>query len=150
VKAADDRRHVAVESTPDIFEAIAAEPSQQGHRRLLVIDDASAGEALRVALRGELLVIHAVAERSVLDRLYEDLRHVAPVTVRTAMRPPSVQDALTEEEAELLRHLAAGRTLGEAAGALHLSRRTAHRRLSVAKSKLGVQTTIEAVAFLAQ
>ncbi len=41
--------------------------------------------------------------------------------------------------------LAAGRTLGEAAGQLHLARRSADRRLAAARTRLGVATTSAAV-----
>jgi DNA-binding NarL/FixJ family response regulator len=41
--------------------------------------------------------------------------------------------------------LAAGRTLGRAAGELHLSRRTTDRRLRSAWEKLGAWSTSEAI-----
>jgi DNA-binding NarL/FixJ family response regulator len=52
---------------------------------------------------------------------------------------------LTGEERRLLELLAAGQALGEAAEALHLSRRTADRRMAAARGKLGVRSTAEAV-----
>jgi DNA-binding CsgD family transcriptional regulator len=52
---------------------------------------------------------------------------------------------LTCDERRLLELLAEGRALGEAAEALHLSRRTADRRLAAARGKLDVRTTAEAV-----
>ena len=55
-----------------------------------------------------------------------------------------------QDAAELLRRLASGMSLGEAAMALHLSRRTADRRLAAARRQLRVETTAEAlVAFAA-
>lgn len=52
---------------------------------------------------------------------------------------------LDAEERRLLRLLAEGATLCEAARSLHLSRRTCARRLASAKAKLGARTTVEAV-----
>ncbi len=52
---------------------------------------------------------------------------------------------LSGEQRELLRLVAAGLPLGEAARRLNLSRRTADRRLSAARRALGVGTTTEAV-----
>jgi DNA-binding CsgD family transcriptional regulator len=52
---------------------------------------------------------------------------------------------LTAEERDLLALLADGQTLGAAARSLHLSRRTADRRLAGARAKLGVASTAEAV-----
>ena len=52
---------------------------------------------------------------------------------------------LTSEERRLLELLARGEALGEAAETLHLSRRTADRRLAAARGKLAVHTTAEAV-----
>jgi DNA-binding CsgD family transcriptional regulator len=53
--------------------------------------------------------------------------------------------SLHPEEQRLLRLLAAGATLCEAAAALHVSRRTCARRLASAKAKLGAGSTVEAV-----
>jgi DNA-binding NarL/FixJ family response regulator len=47
----------------------------------------------------------------------------------------------------LISHIAAGATLGQAAHALHLSRRTADRRLAQARRALGVDRTVAAIAF---
>ena len=138
--------HVAVESTAEDFLAIAAEPALAHHRQIVVTGAASAVEALRVALRGELVLIHASAERGTLDRLYEDLRRLGGIAVRSGPRPPSGLDRLSGDEAALLRLLASGRTLRGAAGELHIGPRTADRRLASARAKLGVATTIEAVA----
>jgi DNA-binding CsgD family transcriptional regulator len=54
---------------------------------------------------------------------------------------------LTCEERRLLELLADGQALGEAAETLHVSRRTADRRLAAAREKLGVHSTAEAVVF---
>jgi DNA-binding NarL/FixJ family response regulator len=46
----------------------------------------------------------------------------------------------------LLRALAEGSTVAEAARRLHLSLRGAHRRLASARTQLGVSTTQQAIA----
>jgi len=53
---------------------------------------------------------------------------------------------VSDEWRHLLRLLADGWTLGEAASELGLSRRTADRRLDAARRELGTATTAEAVA----
>lgn len=51
------------------------------------------------------------------------------------------------EARALIGRIAAGDTLGEAAHALHLSRRTADRRLAHARRALGVERTVVAIAW---
>jgi DNA-binding NarL/FixJ family response regulator len=60
---------------------------------------------------------------------------------------PRVGDArnLRPEELRLLDLLSAGSSLAEAAAALHVSVRTAARRLAEIRASLGVRTTAEAV-----
>lgn len=63
--------------------------------------------------------------------------------------PPADHDHLSEMEADaraILRGLAHGKTLGQAAGELGLSRRTADRRLAHARCALGTDRTVVAVA----
>lgn len=50
----------------------------------------------------------------------------------------------SEERRKLLHLIGVGNSVGEAARALHLSRRTATRRLSEARAELGVATNAEA------
>lgn len=102
-------------------------------------DDAA--EALEMAVRGAGVVIHARTELSVVVRLVHDLGRLGPVEYRTG-------DELTDEQRRLLELLARGSTLDEAAAALHVSRRTAARRLAAAKKTLGVSTTVQAVLTL--
>lgn len=104
---------------------------------------ADAAEALLAAVAGAGLVIHARSGRTVTDRLVDDLRRFGPVDHRTA--DPETGTELTADERGLLDGLAAGKTLGQAAAELHLSRRTADRRLASARKKLGAATTAEAV-----
>jgi DNA-binding NarL/FixJ family response regulator len=53
---------------------------------------------------------------------------------------------LDEDARAILRCLAEGQTLGQAASTLNLSRRTADRRLAEARRALGVERTVEAVS----
>jgi DNA-binding NarL/FixJ family response regulator len=105
---------------------------------------ADASAALLAVLDGAAIVMHACAPPEILDRLLGDLRHVGPVDHRRDSEPAS--PTLDAEARELLALLAQGRTLGAAAAALGLSRRTADRRLAEARTALGVERTVEAVA----
>ena len=108
-----------------------------------VVDAAGAAEALLAAVAGAGLVVHARADRAVVDRLVDDLRRLDSVEHDTIDAEPGPE--LTAEERRLLDRLAAGRTLGQAAAELNLSRRTADRRLASARTKLGAATTAEAI-----
>lgn len=108
-----------------------------------VADAADAAEALLAAVAGAGLVVHARARRSVVDRLVDDLRRLGPVEHLTGELEPGSE--LTVDERRLLELLAAGKTLGQAAADLALSRRTADRRLASARKKLGAATTAEAI-----
>lgn len=108
-----------------------------------VVDDAaSAAEALLAAVGGAGLIIEARADRDLVDRLVDDLRRLGPVEHCTHEPGFAV---LTAEERDLLALLADGLTLGAAARSLHVSRRTADRRLAGARARLGVESTAEAV-----
>jgi DNA-binding CsgD family transcriptional regulator len=58
---------------------------------------------------------------------------------------PDAKRALDDEQQRLLRLLGGGLSVIEAARRLHLSRRTAERRLAEARSALGAATNAEAV-----
>lgn len=140
-------RVTAIDANEATYLALREEVSMLD--RTGVVDDSeSAAGALRLALGGADLVIHAVAARPVLDRLYEDLQRLGAVEVLTALVSPSPGDRLEGDGRELLALLAQGLTLSEAATTLHLSLRTANRRLAAARTTLGVATTIEAIAVL--
>jgi DNA-binding NarL/FixJ family response regulator len=109
----------------------------------VVADAGDAAAALLSAVWGGGVVIHAKAPAEVIERLVEDLRRLGPVDYRTGERP--TEPALTTQERSLLELLAEGITLGQAAERLHLSRRTADRRLAAARSKLGASSTAEAL-----
>ena len=100
--------------------------------------------ALLAALAGQGLVVHATADRHVIDRLVDDLRRLGAVDHRVleTVAAPDVDG----EARQLLGLLAEGQSLGEAAVTLGLSRRTADRRLAEARRMLGTDRTSEAIA----
>jgi DNA-binding CsgD family transcriptional regulator len=109
------------------------------------IDDAEqAGAAIEALTRGVGLAVAVRVTGDLRHRTLEDLHRLgavqtaAPLTVRPA-------GLLDEEQRRLLAALAAGATVTEAARQLHLSRRTANRRLTAIRERLGVQSTAEAI-----
>ncbi|MGI8683951.1 MAG: hypothetical protein ACR2MO_02425 [Acidimicrobiales bacterium] len=104
---------------------------------------ADAERAVLAAVCGAGLVLEASAGREVLDRLCDDLRRLGPV--RHLLAEPAGAAVLGAEERALLGLLLGGTSLGEAARALRMSRRTADRRLSSARRALGASTTAEAM-----
>jgi DNA-binding NarL/FixJ family response regulator len=120
----------------------ADRPSPTEVRAGAVADAASAGRAVLAVLAGAGLVVHATAGGDLIDRLLDDLRHIGQVDHRTG----AGSAAVSHEARAILGRLATGETLGEAAHALHLSRRTADRRLAEARRALGVERTVEAIA----
>lgn len=115
--AEGQRLHVAVIATPE-----------------------DAADAVLAALDGADLVLACTAPDEVVDALVDDLWHLGTVE---HVATPGV--ALSAEQVALLSRLGAGDSLGEAATRLHLSRRTADRRLAQVRAALGVRTTAEAV-----
>jgi DNA-binding CsgD family transcriptional regulator len=103
---------------------------------------ADAAASLLCAVWGAGLVLDVVASQDVVERLCEDLRRIGAVDYRSG-EPDG--DELTHDERALLELLAEGATLGAAASALHLSRRTADRRVASARQKLGAETTAQAI-----
>jgi DNA-binding NarL/FixJ family response regulator len=140
---------LGVEGPGELFAAIRDSTAAAGRHPVVVADERAAVAALRLALEGRDLLIHAVAERPILDRLYDDLRRLGSVEVRTASTAEAEPPVLADDEAALLELLADGRTLREAAAELHLSLRTADRRLASARTRLHVSTTAEAVLAVA-
>jgi DNA-binding CsgD family transcriptional regulator len=114
----------------------------------VIATDEEASAALLLAARGAGLVV-AVHETTaegapLLPRFFEDLRHLGPVTLR-GVEPLVPSASLDPEQAALLELLARGTSVADAARELHVSRRTAQRRLVAARQALGVRTTAEAV-----
>jgi DNA-binding CsgD family transcriptional regulator len=110
----------------------------------LVRSAEDAAAAMLAVLDGAGVIIHASAPPEVQDRLIGDLRHIGPVDHRRDQGQS--EPALEDDARQILAILAQGRTLGEAAAAVGLSRRTADRRLAQARAALGVERTVEAVA----
>lgn len=108
---------------------------------------ADAAEAVLAAVGGARLVIDCVAPREVVDQLCDDLRRLGELAHRVGEEgaPP-----LAPEQQALLALLLGGATLGQAAQALHIARRTADRRLASARAALGVETTSAAIAAAAR
>lgn len=130
-----------------IERAIGRVPSPHLVLVLPVTGPEDARLAVQIALRGFSVLVRNEAPRDVADRLYDDLRRFGRIEVRSvAMAPPDA--ALSRDERDLLELLARGMSLGDAASALHLSRRTADRRLASARRTLGASTTPEAIARL--
>jgi DNA-binding NarL/FixJ family response regulator len=121
--------------------SVSAEPGAAEVRDTVVADSAAAAEAVLAAVSGYGLLVDARAERDVLDRLCDDLRRLGHLDHRV-----TVATVLTPEQHALLSLLATGATLGAAATRLHLSRRSADRRLAAAREAFGVESTSAAVA----
>jgi DNA-binding NarL/FixJ family response regulator len=113
-----------------------------------VEDERGAEQAVLAALAGAQVVVAATAQREVIDRMCDDLRRLGPLDHR--ITDSESEPVLSGEERALLDRLLAGDSLGEAAAAVHLSRRTADRRLASARQALGVTTTAELLAAAAK
>lgn len=112
-----------------------------------VASRADAADAVLAAVSGARLVIDAEAPREVVDQLCDDLRRLGELEHRVGAPAPA---PLAPEEQALLALLLGGAKLGQAAAALHISRRTADRRLAAARAALGVETTSAAMAAAAR
>jgi DNA-binding CsgD family transcriptional regulator len=148
--AADAVREAIAESTAD--GALVERSWRVAHTGTTVCvgrvaNVADAGHAVLAAVRGARLVISAEAPRDVIDQLCDDLRRLGDLDHRVG---PSPTPGLSAEQRALLAHLLAGATLGQAARTLHLSRRTADRRLAAARAALGARTTAEALRIVAE
>jgi len=145
--------HVVVEgSEHDYDDAIAALSgpvvrgfggSGPGTRSGAVTSAEDAAAALLAAVAGARLVVHALADRETIDRFVDDLRRLGEVDHRVGVRDA---DVLTKEQRVLMRSLAGGASIAEAAALANVSRRTADRRIAEVRRALGAGTTAEAVA----
>lgn len=118
-----------------------------------VVGDQDASAAVLAALAGAELIIDAsgAADGAIVDGLCDDLRRLGNVVHRTAQPAAADTDpveGLSDDELALLVRLGRGLSLGAAAADLHLSRRTADRRLAEARRRLGARATAQAVALL--
>lgn len=102
-----------------------------------VADEEAAQRAVLAALDGADLLLCCTADDETTDRLLDDLGRLGTVHHESV--------SLTTEQVALLTRLHTGQSLGAAAAAEHLSRRTADRRLAEARAALGVRTTAEAL-----
>lgn len=115
-----------------------------------VIDRPELAEAavLVAAWGGGLLVaVDGLAEHA-RHRLLDDLHRIGPVDRSAAV--PLATDPAENDGLRLLDLIAEGRSLGEAARELNMSRRTADRRLAAARAALGVGSTAAAIAALSK
>jgi DNA-binding NarL/FixJ family response regulator len=106
-----------------------------------VVDEDTAGAVLLAAARGVAVVVAVDLPPASEARFVDDLARVADMQARQE----ATSDALGGEHIALLEALAAGLTVAAAARRVGLSSRTAVRRLSEARDRLGAATNTEAV-----
>jgi DNA-binding NarL/FixJ family response regulator len=106
-----------------------------------------AAAALNAAVHGIGVLAHAGEDGRVVERFFDDLCRLGPVECRSDARD-SRSVPLDRETTRLLTFLREGLSVGEAARRVHISRRTADRRLAAARALLGVDTTAEAIVHL--
>jgi len=113
-------------------------------RQAAVLTEEDAGRVVLEALGGASLAVEPGTDPELVDRIQGDLRRLGRLDA-ISIEPDDRRPELGSDATALLGLLAAGKSLGEAAGALHLSRRTADRRLAEARAALGVATSAEAL-----
>lgn len=109
-----------------------------------VDDRSTAAAAVLAAARGAGVVAAIDPETELAVELGADLAQLGPVCWEVA-RPAVESLGLTPDQRDVLRLVAEGLTLREAAEQLFLSMRTAERRLAQARKALGVTSTAQAV-----
>lgn len=107
-----------------------------------IADADDAALAIEALSRGVDLVVSVVVEGDLRLRTLEDLHRLATVT---GVSQPE-DHGLDDVHRRLLDALAEGSTVTEAARGLHLSRRTANRRLAEVRDRLAVTSNAEAIA----
>ena len=124
---------------------VTAEPGLRRPRPpASVRTEADAARVVLEALRGATVAVESGTDPDLVERIRGDLRRLGrddAISIESGER----RAELGADAAGLLDMLATGRSLGEAASSLHLSRRTADRRLAEARVALGVATTAEAL-----
>ena len=133
-------RFIVLEMTDAATVEAAAAELDAEVRHVAGADDAA--QAVLAAVRGACIVVITTAPREVVDELCDDLGRLGIVDHRIG---PVHGPILSPEERALLARLLAGATLGDAARALHISRRTADRRLAAARATLAAGSTPEAL-----
>jgi DNA-binding CsgD family transcriptional regulator len=108
----------------------------------VVADLDGARSAVLDAARGLTVVAYVPdASPALVDLLRLDLGRLGGVTVIDNADGPATAVPLDPQIRELLELLISGSSLGDAAKQLHLSRRTADRRLAEARRLLGARST---------
>jgi DNA-binding NarL/FixJ family response regulator len=122
-------------------------PPDRARRALICVGRLSGEDDERAALVAAAYgarLIALVDPEEISPGFLEDLGRLGWVE----WREQTACSLLGAEERSLLEHLAAGLSLAEAARRLHLSRRTADRRLQAARQALGAASTAEALVRL--
>ncbi len=101
--------------------------------------------ALTALLRGAALVVSI--DPAFPPSVERDLARLAAVRRIQHAEPTRIE--LSDDQSQILRLLAAGKSLPDVAAELFLSLRTAERRLSAARRLLGVRSTAEALVVMA-
>jgi hypothetical protein len=114
-----------------------------------VRNEADAGAVVLAALEGAAVTVDSATDPTLVERIQNDLRRLGRADA-VRLEPVVPAAALAPDGLHLLGLLVEGMSLGEAAGSLHLSRRTADRRLAAARLALGVATTAEALVSFQQ
>ena len=138
------RSRLGAETRISAATTVAGSGADDAHDVRVVVSESDVTAAVLDAVQGRSVIASVADGDPLFDALYSDLRRVGSGEVR---RSPVVSALapLPAECEELLALLAAGQSLGAAAAQLHISRRTADRRVSQARDLLGVRTTVEAV-----
>jgi DNA-binding NarL/FixJ family response regulator len=118
--------------------------SSRARRLVSVRNEADAGAVVLAALQGAAVTVDSATDPALVERIQDDLRRLGRDDA-VRLEPVALAAQLTPEGLRLLSLLVEGMSLGEAAGSLHLSRRTADRRLAAARLALGAATTAEAL-----
>jgi DNA-binding NarL/FixJ family response regulator len=143
--SAEDLSAAAAELAADDWPIVRGLRPPAGGRAVCVgtvADGADAGRAVLAAVAGARLVVDATAPREVIDELCDDLRRLGQLDHRLVA---AASPRIGADERALLELLLGGATVGEAARRLHISRRTADRRLAAARRALQAGTTAEAL-----
>jgi DNA-binding CsgD family transcriptional regulator len=157
---------IVVEDDESVFRGSASELERQGFRlhhgwdlgtikpnggsAIVCVGDVRSGEqagaALYTAVRGHGVVAHVPHTHGELATFVDDLGRIGPVELGRMGLPARHEPPLLESgQCDLVRLLASGRTIAEAARDLHISLRTANRRLARVRVTLGAASTAQAV-----
>lgn len=116
-------------------------------RRLVAIgqidSEADAEAALQALARGVGLIVRVGVDGDLRHRILEDVHRLGDVR-QVGLGDPEVPD-LDDDDRRLLEALSTGATVADAARELHISLRTANRRLAAIRATFGVDTTARAV-----